>query len=94
MLLGWLYDAGGVVDNSDKFIHNRLLKTLRADEKTFQKLIETAVKLGMLDAVSWRKNRIVSRGVCDEVMRRKTAQEQGKRGGRPPKKNPDQKPQG
>lgn len=67
VLLELLYSNGGVVDNSSEVFHNLLLKELECDEETFTFFIETACELGMLELSSWRRNKIVSRGVCDQI---------------------------
>ena len=81
VLLELLYSSEGVVDNSNELIHSLLLKELECDEKTFQKFVETCVDLGMLEAKSWARNKLVSHGVIEQLQYQKARSDAGKRSG-------------
>lgn len=67
VLLELLYSNEGCVDNSNKVFHNLLLKELECDEQTFNDFVETACDLGMLELTSWRRNKLVCKGVLDQL---------------------------
>lgn len=92
VLLELLYSNDGCVDNSNELIHGLLLRELECDEETFVKLVETCCELGMLELSSWRRNKLVSRGVCEQLAYQKSQSEKGKLGGRARKEKAEAKP--
>lgn len=95
VLLGWLYDCGGVVDIGNEVIHNRLLKELELSTEDFAIFCEKLADLGMVDAgLLHRKNHLVSRGVCDQIAFRKNQVEKGKRNGKAAAEKPTVKATG
>lgn len=89
VLLELLYSSEGVVDNSNQLIHSLLLKELECDEETFKKFVETCIDLGMLEAKSWSRNKLVSRGVLKELEYQKSKSDAGKRSGAARRKKQD-----